>query len=169
MIVQRQKLNRGGGTYASQRALDSVDACSRALPHTNEATKKTRGIGAAMQHVFGTGSIFLTVSFDDDSCFLTQALAGQQVDNDDDASTLTEDELKECCKKRSQIRLDFPGITALNFEMLLQILVEEVVGWDMRNGEPTKKAGHFGILSSIFVFSRRTMTKEFTRSYDSMD
>jgi hypothetical protein len=102
-IVQRQKLNQAGGEYVSRRVLDSVDACSRAPPHTNEAAKKARGIGESMQHVFGTGSAFLTVSFDDDSCFLTKVLSGVQVDNDDDVSTLTEAELKERSTKRSQI------------------------------------------------------------------
>jgi hypothetical protein len=33
----------------------------------------------------------------------------------------------------------------LNFEMLLQILVEEVVGWDMQIHLTTKKAGYFGV------------------------
>jgi hypothetical protein len=111
--VQRRKLNQGGGAYVSRRALDSVDACSRALPHTNEAAKEARGIGKSMQHVFRTGNVFLTVRFDDDSCFLTQVLAGVQVDNDDDVSMLTEDELKERCKMWSQIRLDFPGSVEL--------------------------------------------------------
>jgi hypothetical protein len=94
-IVQRRKLNRTGGTYVSRRVLDSVDACSRALPHTNEAAKRARGIRESMLHVFGTGSMFLTVSFDDGNCYLTQVLSGVQVDNDDDISTLMEAELKE--------------------------------------------------------------------------
>jgi hypothetical protein len=97
-----------------------------------------------MQHVFGTGSVFLAASFDDDSCFLTQVVSGVQVDNDDDVSTLMEAELKECSTKRSQMRLQFPGVTALNFEMLSQTLVEEVVCWDMRRHLTTKKAGYFG-------------------------
>jgi hypothetical protein len=74
----------------SRRVLDSVDACSRALPNTNKAAKRARGTGESVQHVFGTGSIFLTVSFDDDNCYLTQVLSGVQVDNDDDISTLTQ-------------------------------------------------------------------------------
>jgi hypothetical protein len=149
--------------------LDSVDACSRALPHMNEAVKKARGIGESMQHVFGAGSIFLTVSFDDDSCFLTQVLSGVQVDNYDDISTLTEADPKECSTKRSQTRLDIPEVTALNFEMLLQILVEEVVGWDMRRDEATKKSRVLRCMSCILFISRRTRTKEFTWSYDSVD
>jgi hypothetical protein len=167
--VQRQKLNRKGGTYASQHVLDSVDACSRALRHTNEAAKKARGIGESMQHVFGTGSVFLTASFDDDSCFLTQVLSGVQVDNDDDISMLTEAELKEHSTKQSQIRLDFPGVTTLNFEMPLQILVEEVVGWDMQRVKATKKSRVLRCMSCILVISRRTRMKEFTRSHDSVD
>jgi hypothetical protein len=150
-IVQRRKLNRSGGTYVSLRVLDSVDVCSRALPHANKAAKKARGIGESMQHAFGTGSIFLTVSFDDDCCYLTQVLSGVQVDDDVDISTLTEDELKEWCKKCTAIRLDFPGITALNFKMCLQILVEEVVGWDMRKDQRTKKPGYFGICLAFLL------------------
>ena len=148
-IVQRRKLNRSGGTYVSRRVLDSVDACSRALPHTNEVARKARGIGESMQHVFGTGSIFLTVSFDDDCCYLTQVLSGVEVDDDVNISTLTEEELKERCKERTGMRLEFPGVTALNFEMLLQILVEEVVGWDMRKDKRMQKPGYFGICEAF--------------------
>jgi hypothetical protein len=45
--------------------------------------------------------------------------------------------------------LEFPGVTALNFEMLLRILVEEVVGWDMRKDKRMKKPGYFGICQAF--------------------
>ena len=143
-ISKRRANNRHGGSYVSRRILDSVDACTRALPHTNEADKKARGTGESLQHYFGTGCIFLTVSFDDDNCLLTQVMSGVQVDDDTDLRSLSDMDLKERSEKRTEIRLKFPGVTAINFEMLLRILTEEVVGWDMAGNCPTETPGYFG-------------------------
>ena len=148
-IAQRRSSNRHGGTFVSRRILDSVDACTKALPHTNQAAKKARGTGESVQHYFGTGSIFLTVSFDDDNCLLTQILSGVEVDDDTDLYVLSEADLKARSDKRTEIRLQFPGVTAINFEMLLRILTEEVVGWDMILNCPTENPGYFGLCEAF--------------------
>ena len=48
-----------------------------------------------------------------------------------DINQLTDEELKQSTKNREQIRVKYPGITALNFEHILEIILEEVVGWDL--------------------------------------
>ena len=54
--------------------LKAVDAITGSAPHTNEAEKKAKGDGEAMQHHFGAASYFLTVTSDDDNSFVVQVL-----------------------------------------------------------------------------------------------
>ncbi len=124
--------NRTAGTNVSRNLLDAVDACSKSLPHTNDAAKKARGIGESMQHRFGDGSVFLTVTFDDKNSLLLQVLTDNRVDDDLPIEALSDEELHNRAKARESIRLKFPGATAVHFEMLLNILTEEVIGWDLK-------------------------------------
>ena len=144
-IRQRGQNNWYGGTRVSRKLLDSVEACTRALPHTNEAAKSARNTAESMQHYLGSGSIFLTVTFDDDNSLLMQVLSGVEVDDDEDLNTLSDKDLRARRRERRQIRLKYPGIAAIHFEMLFDILVKEVIGWDMEKNCPTGKPGFFGI------------------------
>jgi hypothetical protein len=108
------------GDYASNRILDSVDAISRSLPHTNEASRKARNKGEAMQHHFGQASIFLTVSFDDDNSFLIQVMSGYLVDNTRDLHGVTDEEIRERSLQRQSLRLNFPGLCAINLRYCLK-------------------------------------------------
>jgi hypothetical protein len=60
------------GSWASHQFIRSVDAMSRALPHTNDAAKQARGKIESMQHNFGLPGIFFTVTPDDVKCYLIQ-------------------------------------------------------------------------------------------------
>ena len=84
--------NRNAGTNASRKLLDAVDATARALPHTNEASRRARGFGESMQHHFGMSSVFLTVTFDDENSFLMQVMSNEQIDDDIPSDDLTEDQ-----------------------------------------------------------------------------
>ena len=148
-IRSRNNGHRFGGTAVSRTFLDSVDACTKSLPHTNLAAKAARATGECMQHHFGTGSIFLTVTFDDEHCLLTQILAGEVIDDGSSIDNMDDDSLKKRAKARKKLRLDFPGVCALNFEMLLNILCEEVIGWDLKNNRPMDGPGHFGFCEAI--------------------
>ena len=131
------------GSRVSRKILDAVDATARDLPHTKEGAKKGRSSMEALQHHFGMGSVFLTVTFDDDNNFNIQVLSGIVVDNDDEIQDLSDEELGRRAKHQQNIRMEFPGIASLNFEMMLDILLEEVIGWDIKAGESTK-VGLFG-------------------------
>ena len=143
-ILARRNGDRFSGTNVSKKLLQSVEAGSRALPHANEATRKARTTGESMQHHFGTGSIFATVTFDDENNFLMQVLTGEDIDDGTDISSLSDEELERRGKKRKEIRIEYPGAAAMHFEMLIHTMVEEVVGWDMRNNCATDAAGFFG-------------------------
>ena len=142
--TQRVNGMQHGGTRVARRILQSVDATSRALPHTNAAAKKARMKGEAMQHHFGQASVFLTATFDDENSFLMQVLTGELVDDVEDIASLSDSELESRGVKRRTLRLNFPGIAAINFEILMDILVEEVVGWDRKKSCKMTQKGLFG-------------------------
>jgi hypothetical protein len=97
-----------------------------------------------MQHHFGQASIFLTVSFDDENSFLIQVMSGLVVDNIGDLSGITDEELHHRSLVRRTLRLNYPGICAINFEVLLEIVLEEVVGWDRKTDRSIVGKGLFG-------------------------
>jgi Helitron helicase-like domain at N-terminus len=143
-ITGRRQGSRYCGTDVSRRFLDAVDATAKALPHTNQSTKVSRGKGEAMQHHFGMGSIFCTTTFDDENSFLMQVLSGEEIDDDTPVEDLTDEECSKRCKKRRELRLKYPGLAAMTFEMQLRILMSEVIGWDIEKNCPTGKMGFFG-------------------------
>ena len=130
---------------AGTRYLKTVDAITESVPHTDEAAKRARRHGEAMQHWFGLPNIFLTASIDDDNNYLIQVYSGIEVDDDTPVATLTDEQLRDRAKKRTAVRLKYPGICALNFELMLDIIIEEVIGWDVRAHQPREDyEGLFG-------------------------
>ena len=145
-IQGRRNGNRHAGTEASRTLLDVVDATSKFLPHTDDAAKQARRQAESMQHHFGMASVFLTVTFDDENSILMQVISGRDIDlTEFSTAELTEKEMSDRVKERRALRLELPGIAALNFEIQFQILMEEVVGWDMTNNKPLGVVGYFGI------------------------
>ena len=156
---------RNAGSRVSRKILDACDATGHALPQSNEAAGVARYNGEAMQHHFGIASIWLTVSFDDKNSWLMQVFSGITVDGDTDIAMLTDKECHQLCTNRNKIRLDYPGLAAINFEASLEILMEEVIGWDMRNNKAMKHVGFFGrpecVTMAVKEQSRKTLHAHF--------
>ena len=133
------------GNSAGHRFLNAVDAISGHVPHTNEAAKRARRDGEAIQHHFGTVSYFLTVTPDDNNSLIVQILSGVQIDDDTPIGSLTDAELAERARERTKLRIKFPGLCAYFFELALEIILEEVVGWDLEKGVAREGGGLFGI------------------------
>ena len=136
------------GSCVSRKFLDSVNSTSKYVPHTNDAAKKARSQAESMQHHFGIGSYFLTVSFDDDNSLLMQILHGELLDKIS-PSSMTDEELKKISDERTKIRLKFLGLASIHFEMLLNIVLTKIIGWDITKEKPTKKPGLFGECEAV--------------------
>ena len=150
--------------YSTQghKLLNAVDAIARAVPHTNEAAKQARSNGECIQHHFGTPSVFLTVTPDDNNSFLVQVYANDMIDNDQPVEQLSNEELVVRARKRTSLRIKYPGVCALFFEYALEIVIEEVIGWDMKKGKAREdKPGLFGVpqayTATIEEQGRRTL------------
>ena len=94
-IASRRIGNRNGGSAGARNLLLAVDAMSKALPHSNEAASAARGISESMLHHFGSGSIFLTVTFDDENSLLMEVLTGKNIESElEDGSNLSDQDLE---------------------------------------------------------------------------
>ena len=156
-INGRRMRNKLAGTNVSKLLLDAVDATAAHLPHTNEAAKRARARGEAMQHHFGMGSVFLTCTFDDENSLTMEVLSRKSM-GDAKAKDRTDKDVIEMAKDRRALRIEYPGLAALNFEMLFEILMEEVIGWNCRdnvpytckrNGKDVRVQGYFGPVSAV--------------------
>jgi hypothetical protein len=150
-IRGRRAGDRNAGTAASRTLLRAVDACGDALPHTNEAAKKARRTAESLQHHFGIGSVWLTVTFDDENSLIMQVLNGIEIDDDTPTVLLSNEDLSKRRDARRELRLNYPGFSAIHFEMLLQIVAEVVIGWDMRRNCATVEQGLFGKCLALAV------------------
>jgi hypothetical protein len=84
---------------------------------------------------------FLTVTFDDESSVLMQVWSQDIVDDDTEQSDLTDEDLVDRGIKRRYLRLKCPGYGSINFD---QLVIEHVVGWNMRKNSSTESPGIFG-------------------------
>ena len=148
-IRARAQGQRGAGTQAAKTLLNAVDACSKAIPHSKEAATQARSTAEAMQHHFGTGSVWVTVTPDDENSLLMQVLSGEIIDDNSEPKTLSTLELGSRRDARRQLRLDYPGFTAIHFEMLTAIVVEIAIGWNLRTNRSTGIPGLFGICVAL--------------------
>jgi len=158
--LQAKAGNVTSGTRASQQFVKKIDAVSANLPHTNEAAKRARGLAYAHHHNLGAPNIFVTGQKDDDNCYLMQVYSGITIDNDTPVEELSDDELQKRAKERTELRLNYPGLSAYMFECLMEIIMEEVIGWDMKNRKSTGKGlfGEcYGALFAIEEQGRKTL------------
>lgn len=143
-VRARKRGYHRAGTVASTILLDAVNGVAKSLPHSEAAAKKALNDAQAMQHHKGLPAIFLTATFCDDQGFFMQVLSGEMIDDGTEPDELSDDEHAERKKCRTLLRLDFPGVSSIHFEMLFHIVMEEVVGWSFRENKPTGKPGVYG-------------------------
>jgi len=150
VLQGRRHGNYHTGSSTARTLLKSVQACARDLPHTNEAATRARSNAEALQHHFGAGSLFLTVTPDDNNSLIIQVLSGDIIDKDtEDVVDMSDAELEKRNIDRVQLRIDLPGFASMNFDMMMKIVLKEVVGWDPDNDCPTDKPGFFGICEAV--------------------
>ena len=88
----------------------------------------------SLQHRFGIATLFITISPDDENNFLIQVWCSEDIKhntfyNDDN---LLHMKAKECIS----LQVNFPGICALFFEEVLDVVIYELFGWDLVEEAP---------------------------------
>jgi Helitron helicase-like domain at N-terminus/PIF1-like helicase len=160
--------NRRGSHYENrtenggQTLLHAVDTICKHIPHSNEAAVKARRGMETMQHHFGCPTFFLTITPDDDNHIIVQIYSDEILSSINATDKMTDDEVFALSNKKSGLRIKNPGVCALFFELMIDIIFKDVIGWDKENSQSyTTVGGIFGkvdaLTMSIEEQGRRTL------------
>lgn len=173
----RQKENNTIGLNCNTSAhsfIKAVDAIAGSIPHSNGATRRARRDAETYHHHFGFPSFFLTVTPDDENSYLVSVYSEKEdAEINKQVSEMTQEEIDASCNLRHSLRIEFPGICALFFDRVLDIVIQDVVGWDDINNCASLNGGLFGqsiaYIAAVEEQGRRTLhahiliwTKEWT-------
>ena len=125
-----------------QQFLDSINAVKKKMGHTNSSAKAAQAKFLSLTHHFGCPKVLFTVSFDDSLDIRILPLSGKD-DTLPWLSSLSSKSPEDLCSEMESlkaIRYKYPGICALNFETLLDLVISNLVG------DNKKKEGIFGKL-----------------------
>ena len=159
---RRGAINGDRTENGGQVLLSAVDTICKNIPHTNEAATKARRDMEAMQHNFGCPTFFLTVTPDDDNHIIVQIYSDEVMSSTDATSGMDDDKVYALSNKKSGLRIKNPGVCAFFFEMMIDIIFKEVIGWDKTLSESyTSIGGIFGkvdaLTMSVEEQGRRTL------------
>jgi hypothetical protein len=85
------------------------------------------------------------VTPDNDNSIIVQTFTGCFVDADNQpVHTLSDAEIARRGIERTKIQLKYPGACVHFFELVLDIVIEEVIGWDQKKGGLTENGSLFG-------------------------
>jgi hypothetical protein len=150
------------GTQPSIQFVNLVDSITACLPHTNEAAEGGRRSVLAMQCEYGFPSVFFTVTFSDDNSYVISLMTNSGDTGKMDRRSLFEldsEEIFSLQQQRKNTRSKYPGICALNYEMMLEVIIKCVVGWDDTKQCPTEKPGLFGVPLAYFLATEEQARK----------
>lgn len=86
-VEARQRGDFAAGTAVAKQYLNTIDAISRSIPHTDDAAKFARRRAKAHVHEFGLPTFFLTACPDDENSIVIQIMAQQEIVNDEPIGT----------------------------------------------------------------------------------
>ena len=115
------------------------------MEHTTASSKKNRSRVLGMAAHFGLSSVMFTVSPDDRMNLRIRIYTrpGKDIDLPDleehDSDVLLTDFVIEC----QEIRTKYPGLCAIDFQNVLNIVIEDIIGFDNKNNK-----GLFGVVDA---------------------
>ena len=127
-----------------QKFLRSLRSVKKNLGHTNEAAAAAQARFLSLTHHFGCPKVLFTVSFDDSLDFRILTFSGNEDPQAWVENLLSADpeELTHDMKALNELRLKFPSLCAYNFECLIDIIIDKLVG------DNDTKQGIFGKLDA---------------------
>ena len=128
--------------------LTSVDAVCKSLGHTSEAAMRARFKMFADNVRFGTAAVFLTVSPDDSNCLRIQIYVQHKCGDPPDPRIATDDEIKADYDLSVQLRQIYPGMCAFDFQQIIELMIEHILGWDRKNQVSYDNGGAFSVLEA---------------------
>ena len=145
-MLKRKKRMKTNHSNPAEVYLQTVSASCAPVGNSNEAADYGRKKYMALWNLFGPGAIFLTTS-PCDECSFRMKLFATSKPHKLPSLEWTDDECVADLKFRQNLRLTFPGAGALEYQSIMQIVIEKMLGWDIANMKK-KKNGIFGSLQA---------------------
>jgi len=112
---------------------------NQAMQHSQAAAQRNRQDVYAAHANNGKANIWLTISPDDAKSFKVLWYALDPKESAPSANAIPQG------SKRFALLSKHPGAAALNFQRILKITIEDIIGWSLQKSRPFKKGGLFGI------------------------
>ena len=145
LAVSRKLKNLPQTKSPGEKFLQTLHTVKKNLAHTNEAAKAARNRFLTMTHYCGCPKVLFTISFDDALDTRIMALAGRKDSLQwlDSLKKKSPTEIATALEETNSIRMKYPGLCALTFDMLLGVILDKVVGSN------EKRIGVFGELDAF--------------------
>ena len=150
------------GNEPADMFIKKLRAVAGSLSHSEQAAKKARQRMFSMISMFGLPSLLFTITPDDSMNYRIRIMSYAK-DGCDDPPNLNVDDnvLKEFVVSCANIRTNYPGFCAFDFENVISITVHELLGWDIKKGKNIEGKGIFGDLDgycyAVEEQSRKTL------------
>ena len=128
--------------------IHTVSAACKSIPYSDEAAKEARAKLFSMWYTFGPPAVFFTISPGDECSFRIKLYLNLKMDMLPQP-TSDESDLIADFHFRSKLRIDNPGACAREYNSIMQIIMEALIGWDFKE----KKQTSLGIFGKILGFS----------------
>jgi hypothetical protein len=149
---KKTKVDLSSGNWnTSNQLIHTVSAACRNIPYSDEAAKEARTKLFFMWYSFGPPSVFFTMSPGDECSFRIQLYVNLKMDLLPQPTT-DENMLISDLVFRSKLRLDNPGACAREYNSIMQIIMETLVGWNFKE----QKQGHFEIFGEFMGWCNTT-------------
>ena len=127
--------------------LKSVRSVKRNMAHSNEAASAAQAKFFTLSHHYGCPKVLLTVSFDDSLDIRIKALSGEEkvMDWMEHLEGLEANDLADEMDELNLLRYKYPGLCSYNFEELLDVVLEKVVGDNELNEGVFGKLDAYGL------------------------
>ena len=140
-----RKQNGVTGSGVGDMFLRRLQSTSSALPHSAAAAKNARQKMFAYIAKFGLPSVLYTITPDDNVNFRVRILCsgaeGEQMPPDFERPV---EELVDFVLDCQSLRVEFPGLCAWDFQQVISIVIQHVLGWDTEKQCNLENYGMFG-------------------------
>ena len=144
----KRHLENAQGSGPSDQFLRKMKAVASSMGHTAGAARKARQNMLAMIAKFGLPNVMFTITPEDAVNFRLRVMVNKKVGeaippNPATTSTLDQQEFILDCARIRQIH---PGMCGIDFENVIAITIEHLLGWDMKKRMNKIDEGLFGDL-----------------------
>jgi hypothetical protein len=154
-ILELSKITKldinSGISNSSNKLIHTVSAACKNIPYSDEAAKEERTKLFSLWYSLGRPSVFFTISPGDECSFKVKLYLNLKMEflpqPTDDENALIFDSVF-----RSKLRIDNPGACAREYNPIMQIIMEVLIGWDFKEG----KKSFFGIFGEVLGWSDTT-------------